>query len=135
VTGSRDLRSVEVVRVALTEVTAGRKGPHTLVHGCARGADQIAAMVAGKFRWQVEPHPADWAAPCDESCDHGGRRKRRDGSDYCPAAGHRRNQAMAALGADIVVAFFQNGAGNVGTRDCVGCAQAAGLTVRPVTAP
>lgn len=135
ITGSREFRSLSAVRTAMLEVTAGQRGPHLLVHGNARGADQIAAVVAKRLGWQVESHPADWNGPCRESCAPGHRQTRRDrGSEYCPAAGHLRNQAMVDLGADVVVAFFKEGAANAGTHDCVRRARSAGLTVRDVTA-
>jgi hypothetical protein len=133
VTGSRDLRSVEAVKAALLEVTAGHRGPHTLVHGNARGADQIAAVVARRLGWQIEPHPANWAAPCRPECEKGHRRARGNGTEYCPAAGVYRNQQMVDLGADVCVAFLVAGAGNVGTRDCISRAKTASLKVREVT--
>lgn len=135
VTGSRNFRSVDAVKAALLEVTADQPGPHTLVHGTAWGADQIAARVAHKLGWRIEPHPADWAAPCRAECEPGHRRTFAEGgTEYCPAAGVYRNQQMVDLGADVVVAFLAAGARNVGTRDCIRRAKAAGLNVREVQA-
>jgi hypothetical protein len=60
----------------------GGAGPFPIVvHGGARGADQLADVVARNWGWTPERHPADW--------DRHGR-----------AAGFRRNAAMVALGAD-----------------------------------
>jgi hypothetical protein len=75
----------------------------TVVHGNAPGADHLASQWVTDRRSNgmivEEPHPADW---------------RR--GHY---AGHQRNFEMVKLGADIVLAFFQPGAGNMGTRNCV----------------
>jgi len=132
VTGSREFDDLDVVRTALLEAVAGSEGPHTLVQGGARGADTLAAKLAQEFGWAVETHPADWPAPCVKSCVHGSRPARPDGGTYCPAAGHRRNQVMGDLGADVVVAFLKAGARNGGTKHCIRLAKNAGLTVRKV---
>jgi hypothetical protein len=58
-----------------------------VVHGSARGADRIAHQEAEKLGLSVEAHPADWQR-------HGKR------------AGHIRNEEMAALGADLCIAFW-----------------------------
>lgn len=147
VTGSRDWSEWAVIAEALIEarnsppsavpampVALGRR--MTLVHGACpmrnkRSADAIAAYYALRWNWTVEPHPADWNGPCDPSfgCRSGHRRKRRNSSsDYCPMAGHRRNQVVVDGGMDLLLAFFQPGAPNKGTRDCVDRAIAAGLT-------
>ncbi len=61
-----------------------------IVHGGARGADQLADAVARNWGWTPERHPADW--------NRHGR-----------AAGYRRNATMVALGADVCLAFIVNG--------------------------
>lgn len=76
-----------------------------------------------------ETHPADWATCATEQCSPKHRKQRRDGSTYCPLAGHWRNDEMAARGADECVAF--PGKGN-GTRDCMKRAAAASIPVRPI---
>jgi hypothetical protein len=108
---------------------AAAPGPHILVHGGAKGADQIAAAVAGELGWTVEGHDADWTAPCTPDCRHTPRR-RRGGSTYCPVAGLRRNQLMADLGADLALAFFRSGHANRGTWDMVQRGVQAGIPVR-----
>jgi hypothetical protein len=45
---------------ALRHIDTTHPGPHTLVHGDADGADQIAKQAAGFLGWATEPHPADW---------------------------------------------------------------------------
>lgn len=119
-TGSRDWSEWAVVAEALIEArdnpppTVARAHRRmTLVHGACpmrnrRSADAIAAYYALRWNWTVEPHPADWKV---------GKQ-----------AGHWRNQHMVNLGADLLLAFFQAGAPNKGTRDCVDRAIAAGLT-------
>ena len=131
VTGSRDFADLAAVRRALAEVTAGRRRPHTLVHGAARGADHLAAIAARINGWQVEVYAAAWTAPCLPECQPDCRKIRRDGTSYCRAAGYYRNQHMVDLGADVLVAFFKTGARNSGTRDCVRRAQSAGIPVHP----
>lgn len=67
----------------------------TIVHGqCPSGVDQCASNWAWRKKVLAEPYPADW--------DTHGR-----------AAGPIRNSAMAALGADLCIAF----PGGKGTAD------------------
>lgn len=129
VTGSRDWTDWRTLNLALIE-TAKSDRDVTLVHGCARGTDSLAAAAARKLGWQVEDHPADWNAPCRASCgprDH--RRPGRGGVEYCPAAGDYRNQAMVDQGADVCLAFFVHGSLNKGTTDCATRAKKAGILV------
>lgn len=49
-------------------------------------------------------------------------------------AGFARNAEMVALGADLCVAFYKQGAGNKGTDHCASLAGKAGIPVRRVTA-
>lgn len=58
-----------------------------IVHGAARGVDRIAHQEAEKAGFVLEPHPADWER-------HG------------KAAGFIRNEEMASLGADLLIAFW-----------------------------
>ena len=85
----------------------------TVVHGGARGADELADRAARDLGFLVEEHPADWAK-------HG------------KAAGFIRNQEMVNAGADICLAFLKSGAANRGTKDCIGRAEAAGIPVRRI---
>lgn len=89
-------------------------GPHTLLHGGARGVDRIAAALAREWGWVVESHPADWG-------------------QYGRAAGPRRNAELVAAGADLVIAFPATTV-SPGTWDLVRRAVAAGLrvNVRPL---
>ena len=129
VTGSRDFTDWRAITIALTETADGDRNV-TLVQGCAKGTDFLAAQAARKMGWQVEDHPADWNAPCRDTCgkrDH--RRPGRGGVTYCPAAGDYRNQEMVDTGADVCLAFYKQGARNKGTTDCANRAKAAGITV------
>lgn len=113
VTGSRTwddiLRMTSELR---DEVLAARMcgASPVIVHGaCPRGADMIAARWARGYDVPQEPHPADWAA-------HG------------KTAGFRRNAAMAALGADVCLAFIKDG--SPGATHCAEAAREAGIPVR-----
>lgn len=79
-----------------------------LVHGAAKGADQMAARLAAQHGWEVEAHPADWGA-------HG------------KGAGPQRNQAMVDAGADILLVCPVPG--SRGTWDCMKRAVEAGIPV------
>lgn len=80
----------------------------TIVHGdCPTGSDAQAQQFCEDFGIVTERHPADWSK---------GR-----------SAGPKRNQQMVDLGADIVLAFMEEG--SKGTKHCVGAAQRAGLPV------
>ena len=90
VTGSRDWDEEVPVRAALTELTAGRPGPHTVVHGaCPTGGDALADRIAADLGFTIERHPAQWHR-------------------YGRSAGYRRNAAMVALGADVCLAFIRD---------------------------
>lgn len=135
VTGSREIEAKHwpILETALRKVTGDDPGPHTLVHGGAAGADSLFGSIAHSLGWAVESHPADWDAPCRDTCKPGHRRENQYGTgSICPAAGHYRNQAMVDLGADIAVAAYKRGAGNRGTSDCVRRIRAAGILVERV---
>jgi hypothetical protein len=130
VTGSRDWTDEVLIANALLEARERgpmRAGLHrmTLVHGGAKGADAIAAKWAEKWGWLIEPHPADWTAPCRDTCRPGHRRRRWDGAEYCPAAGNYRNQDMVDLSADVCLAFIKNNSN--GATHCSELADAAGI--------
>lgn len=131
VTGSRAWSSTlemrRVIRGALDEFGADA----TIVHGNARGADRLAALVGGWFGAPIERHDADWTVPCRAECSHGPRPKRY-GRDYCPAAGDYRNQLMVDLGADVMLAFLVPPSVSPckGTRDCMARARAAKIPIR-----
>lgn len=121
VTGSRDFADRDIVRRVLDELydEAYPNSGVILLHGaCPTGADKHAAdwardRHAGPY-WasnvMVFPFPANW--------DHG------------RGAGMARNAEMVKAGADVVLAFYQPGAGNKGTAGCVKLARRAGIPVR-----
>lgn len=74
-------------RTAIAERLCDLPSDTVIVHGAARGADQIAGQEAQKLGLLVEPHAADWET-------HG------------KSAGFVRNREMAALGADLCLAFW-----------------------------
>lgn len=111
ITGSRRWTDRYRIETALRSATAGRNSHEvTVVHGeCPYGgADIIAAAIADRIGYVVEPHPASWKV-------HG------------KAAGPIRNQEMVDLGADVCLAFPH--ADSRGTWDCVKRADAAGIPV------
>ena len=87
-------------------------GSVTIVHGNAQGADRIAHQEAQKLGLLVEPHPADW----------GGLGKR---------AGLVRNTLMAALGADLCIAFWDGR--STGTAHMIEQARSRGIPVEIVS--
>ena len=108
--------------------------------GNPRGADFLAGHWARRQRAAGRPvteeaRPADWGAPCRPECRPGHRRRRGRGPEYCPAAGNYRNQELLVdRGAGGCLAFFQAGAPNRGTSDCVRRAVTAGIPVWPLGA-
>jgi hypothetical protein len=117
----------------LREVVGDDPGAHTLVQGDALGGDQVFAAIARDWGWTVEAHPADWYAPCRETCKPGHRRtSHASGEQYCPAAGVYRNTHMVSLGADAAVAAYKRGAANKGTTHCAQAAGRAGIPVKRV---
>jgi hypothetical protein len=112
-----------------------RRDLGVLAHGAAPGVDSIVAEAAAVWGWQVKPVPARWTE-CDLTVpeDLGGcpdwvhRKPRRDGSDYCPRAGWRRNQRLADLTprADYIVTFPDQRGDKSGTGDLIRRARRAG---------
>ncbi|HEX2301570.1 MAG TPA: DUF2493 domain-containing protein [Pseudonocardiaceae bacterium] len=105
ITGSRTWTDITPIRTALQYWRHQFPGV-VLVHGDARGADRIAAGIWRSWGLPVEAHPADWAR-------HG------------RAAGHRRNRAMVALGADVCLAFIRHH--SPGASACAALAEAAAI--------
>lgn len=103
VCGGRDYADYERIRSVLGE---WRDENPTIVHGAAPGADDRAGRAADELGYPVEEHPADW--------------KR-----WGKAAALRRNEEMAVLGADLLVAF----PGGRGTADMIRRARAHGIPV------
>lgn len=84
VCGSRSWNDYGAIFNRLAELPAGT----TVVHGkCPTGADDLADLAAFELGLPAEHHPADWDA-------HG------------RGAGFRRNEQMAALGAELCLAFW-----------------------------
>jgi hypothetical protein len=98
-----------------------------LMHGCAEGADAIGDAWAIRHGVPRRRRPADWNGPCADACPPGHRRRNRRGIEYCPLAGHRRNQQMVDEGPLLLVAAHHNG--STGTADCIRRAEAAGIPV------
>jgi len=68
VTGGRDYDNFHMVVHALRQMPEDA----VLVHGAAKGADSVCAEwwvdIQGR---EAEPHPADWTAPCRDTCKPG----------------------------------------------------------------
>jgi hypothetical protein len=116
VTGSRDwtdrdtLLDALLLEYAFSDVK--RSIDCTVVHGGARGADEMAGRAARRWGMVEEKHPADW----------------RPYGIYNPQAGLIRNTEMVALGADVCLAFIKDG--SAGATDCANKAEAAGIPTR-----
>lgn len=139
VTGSRDWThhdSIDQVLAYYTRQAHSKHGRLIVVHGkAARGADDLAAgwaKLRSRNGWPVgqEAHPAHWNAPCPRQCPPG-HRQFKDGREWCPRAGHRRNQEMVDLGALVCVGFWRNGSS--GTRDCLERAERAHIPTLKIT--
>jgi hypothetical protein len=104
VCGGRKYEDTDHVYQVLAEYC---RGPVTLIHGAALGADALAVKAAQKLGYPTEGYPADWQL-------HG------------KVAGPIRNAAMIDSGVDLVIAF----AGGSGTRDTVKRAEKAKIPVR-----
>ncbi|MET7713750.1 SLOG family protein [Streptomyces sp. NPDC005407] len=103
-----------------------------LTHGaCEEGADDMGDDWAFAHGVPQDPHRADWRGPCAPNCPTGHRRRGRRG-EYCPMAGHRRNQLIVDLRPLLLVAAHHNQ--STGTADCMRRADAAGIPVRRIVA-
>lgn len=135
ITGSRSWPDPQVLADTLMDAwhDATQNGHQriVIVHGGADGADTLARLWAEGHGLEHEQHDAPWASPCPAACSPGHRKKRARGGDYCPTAGHRRNQHMVDQGADLCIAFHHNN--STGTADAIRRATAAGIPVRTVT--
>jgi hypothetical protein len=116
ITASRDWPDIRPIEQAirLMAMEAAQLGRDlVVVHGNAQGGDKLAQSVVRGLRSQgwtrihEESHPAPWDAECTARCPRANhRRKRRDGSDFCPAVGLYRDEEMVKLGADSCFAFI-----------------------------
>lgn len=119
VTGSRAFTDREMIRQALIEewrtappADIARQHRMIVIQGNAKGADWIAGDIATATRGVGSVIvPADW-------------------NNDKKSAGPKRNRDMLALGPDVVLAFYKEGAANIGTSDMVRAAKAAGVPVK-----
>jgi len=139
VSGSRHARPRHAGIVRATLLAAAPAGvPVVLRHGAAPGVDTLAGRVAAEQGWRVEAVRAGWRR-CDPSLPaelggcppHPHRRRRDDGTDWCPYAGPRRNQQMVDQHPtpDLVVVFPAADRPSPGTWDLHTRATRAGLRV------
>lgn len=145
-TGSRNFTDYQLVadaaRAARREALAFGFTRLIGIHGEADGADTLFDRWCKANGVEVQPFPADWDADCIVGrCKSGHRRPRRNGTTFCPAEGHYRNQRMidwllSVTGpqAVLVLAFWEHPESK-GTANCVDLAEAAGFTVRPFGNP
>jgi hypothetical protein len=148
VTGSRHCPSWlwEEVHKQLQDLLRQARGEHgvreiELVQGEAPGVDTAAHVWAVKRQFSAVRSvgfEATWEAECRPGrCKPEHRRKRPDGSDFCPAQGIYRNGRMVDYvagqyhehGAWAVVAAFYKTSYSRGTANCVLQARTAGLPV------
>lgn len=110
--------------------------PMLVVHGAANGADRLSGMLAQRSGCATEEWPALWRR--EDGSIRGGydraealrvRSVYSPGADYYRGAGPERNRAMVEAGADECLAFMAVGAKNIGTKDCMKVATAAGIPV------
>ncbi|WP_311245439.1 MULTISPECIES: SLOG family protein [unclassified Microbacterium] len=131
-TGSRDWSDAQASTDALNAGLALiGNGPARLRHGAARGADTLVAAAAAELGFDIEAVPAQWNVHT-EKCPEWDRR-----NATCKLAGHRRNSAMIAAGADLCLAFPTHGIQlapgedpkntSRGTWDCATKAKEAGI--------
>jgi hypothetical protein len=151
VTGSRSWAHPDVLESGLDLLyTAARTSGRRMIlrqGGCPRGADLMAkrwcVVRISEFTEDAPLTPLvddEWAADwdnCNADCLPGHRKVKRGAvdlhpgarNDYCPTAGHRRNQDMVDGGADVCLAFIADG--SAGATHCADAAEAAGIvTIR-----
>jgi hypothetical protein len=113
VCGSRDWTSESVIWDALRSYKVGMPDDPLIIHGAARGADELAAWIAESMDLPVKAFPADWKT-------HGKR------------AGFLRNIQMLDENPDLVIAFQRNG--SRGTQHTIDNARKRGIPVEVHTA-
>ncbi|AER26145.1 DprA-like DNA processing chain A [Mycobacterium phage Bongo] len=133
ITGSRDWADRQAVWLALNHEMGHEEARHDgllVIQGdCPTGADRFAHewYLTQASKWVREKAmPADWNRDCTGQCYHKPRFK--NGKQYCPVAGHLRNQAMVDFGADVCLAFPLED--SRGTQDCMKRAKRARIPVR-----
>ncbi len=112
VIGDPEWRDPTSIRQGITRTasTVGTGHPGIVVPD-TRGAATLAAITSTARGWTVETHHAHWAAPCTIRCPGGHRRLWTDTGigrpgTYCPNAGKHRDDRIAAMRLDGVVAFL-----------------------------
>lgn len=97
VCGGREWVDPVPIRQRLAQLPKGS----VVIHGAARGADQLAGKIAKGLGLSVVPVPADWL-------------------QYGRPAGVIRNRKMLGMRPDLVIAFHADLMGrSKGTKDCV----------------
>ncbi|MFJ4473187.1 SLOG family protein [Streptomyces sp. NPDC089424] len=147
ITGSRGWTDIQLLEDTLLDTRHDARqigyDDIELMQGCAEGADTLAGQWALRNGILVRERPADWEGSCAPTCQPGHRRRRRGGGDYCPVAGHRRNQDMVDERPAIFLAFSSRCTaprcankpvhGSHGTDDCLRRARAASIPDRTIT--
>ena len=110
VCGSRDWTDAAPVAERLAELAGN---DCEIIHGAARGVDQLAAGLAPFYGFTVRAFPADWEL-------------------YGKRAGILRNLAMLDAEPDLVLAFQRNG--SRGTQHTIDEARRRGIPVEVFTA-
>ncbi len=112
--GDRNWTDTKIIRRELSRFPKGTR----VIHGAARGADEIAGRVATELGFEVMAFPADWPK-------------------YGRAAGPIRNQKMLEFlmrqdpeEPKLVLAFHRNLGRSRGTADMVKRARSAGVEVK-----
>jgi hypothetical protein len=108
VCGSRDFSDAKLLGDELFRMVGTTD--ITIVHGAARGADELAGREALRRGDKEERHPADWSKG--------------------KSAGILRNIRMAELGADLCIAFWDGRSS--GTAHMIAVATTHGIPVRIV---
>lgn len=112
VCGSRNWEDYPAITERLAELPRGT----TIIHGGARGADQMAGRVADRLGFEVVQFLPEW----------NGR------SGYNRRAGLERNLVMLDENPDLVIAFWRDG--STGTGHTVAEARKRGIPVEEVRA-
>ncbi|MEU7855198.1 SLOG family protein [Nonomuraea sp. NPDC049141] len=142
VTSSRTWDDADAIRNAFAPIIAEREPDNVTVrHGRARGGDMLADRIARQLGAHVEQRPADWNVCASPRCTPSHRKRREDGSTYCPAAGLVWDAQMVNDGSDMCLAFIDpcadprcrkkepHGSHGATTTACM--AEEAGIPVRP----
>ena len=108
ITGSRTWKDTWKIADRLKQFAETHEGTHKLIHGGAKGADEIAGRWARNNKWDVVVVPANWAV-------HGN------------AAGPIRNIQMLDMHPDIVLAFWDGQ--SKGTKHCIEAARERNIPV------